>query len=225
MTTAYTFGKALAPISGEDAVSGLQYYVNPRRNYSRTSFDRTHTFVQSYIYELPFGKGKPFLTDGIGSHLLGGWQLTGVLSLMSGSPMNFTTGTGALNTPGTGNNSPNINGPVTILHGIDRAPWFNTSNFSAPAAGQFGNMGRFTNDGPGFFNLDASLFRRFRITERFNFEFRAEGYSITNTPQFANPNTTFGDANFGRVTSTLAVGNAGSTGGNRSFQFGAKLNF
>jgi len=225
MTTAYTFGKALAPISGEDAVSGLQYYINPRRNYSRTSFDRRHTFVQSYIYELPFGKGKRFLTDGIASHVLGGWQVTGVLSLMSGAPINFVASTGALNTPGTGNNSPNINGPVNVLHGIDRAPWFDTSNFSAPAPGQFGNMGRFTTDGPGFFNLDASLFRRFRLTERFNFEFRAEGYSITNTPQFANPNSTFGDANFGRVTSTLAVGNAGSTGGNRSIQFGAKLNF
>jgi Carboxypeptidase regulatory-like domain len=225
ITTAYTLGKALAPINGEDAVSGLQYYVNPRRNYSRTSFDRRHTFVQSYIYELPFGKGKPFLQQGIGSWLLGGWQLTGVLSVMSGLPMNFTTSAGALNTPGTVNNSPNINGPVKVLHGINTAPWFDTSNFSAPLPGQFGNLGRFTTDGPGFFNLDASISRRFPITERFNLELRGEGYSITNTPQFSNPNSTFGNASFGRVTSTLAVGNAGSSGGNRSFQLGARLSF
>jgi hypothetical protein len=225
MTTAYTFGKALAPISGEDAVSGLQYYVNPRRNYARTSFDRRHIFVQSYMYELPFGKGKPYLQEGVGAWLLGGWQLSGVWTLMSGAPINFTAGAGSLNTPGTGNNSPNINGPVSVLHGINTAPWFDTRNFSAPAPGQFGNLGRFTTDGPGFFNLDASVSRRFTITERWNLEFRAEGYSVTNTPQFSNPNSTFGDANFGRVTSTLAVGNAGSSGGNRSIQLGAKLSF
>jgi hypothetical protein len=224
MTTAYTFGKALAPVN-EDAVSGFQYYVNPQRNYARTSFDRTHTFVQSYIYELPFGKGKPLLQGGVGSWLLGGWQVTGLLTLMSGSPINFRASTGALNTPGTTDNSPNINGSVKVLHGIDNAFWFDTSNFSAPPPGQFGNLGRYTTDGPGFFNLDASVFRRFQITERWRFEFRAEGYSVTNTPQFANPTSVFGDANFGRVKSTLAVGNAGSSGGNRSLQFGAKLTF
>jgi hypothetical protein len=175
--------------------------------------------VQSYIYELPFGRGKRYLQDGIASRLAGGWQITGVVTVMSGMPLNFTTSTGPLNAPGTDTtNSPNIAGPVRVLHGIDTANWFDSSNFSAPPPAQFGNLGRFTTDGPGFFNLDSSLFRRFQITERWKLEFRAEGYSVTNTPQFSNPNVVFGESNFGKVKTTLSVGNAGSTGGNRSLQ-------
>jgi hypothetical protein len=222
MTTAYTFGKALGWVNETD---GLAYYFNPRRSYARAQFDHTHTFVQSYIYELPFGKGKPYLQQRVGSWLAGGWQITGVLTLSTGPPINFLTGAGALNAPGANSNSPNINGTVSVLKGIDTANWFDPSNFSAPGPGQFGNLGRYTTDGPGFFNLDASLFRRFRITERWNLELRAEGYSITNTPQFSLPNSTFGDANFGKVKTTLAVGNAGSSGGNRSIQLGAKIVF
>jgi hypothetical protein len=222
MTTAYTFGKALGWVNETD---GLAYYINPRRSYARAQFDHTHTFVQSYIYELPFGKGKPYLQQGVGSWLAGGWQITGILSLSTGPPINFTTGAGALNAPGANSNSPNINGAVSVLKGIDTANWFDPSNFSAPAPAQFGNLGRYTTDGPGFFNLDASLFRRFRISERWSLELRAEGYSITNTPQFSLPNSTFGDANFGKVKTTLAVGNAGSSGGNRSIQLGAKIAF
>jgi hypothetical protein len=222
LTTAYTFGKGLGWVNETD---GLAYYINPRRSYARTQYDRTHVFVQSYIYELPFGAGKRYLRDGIASWLAGGWQITGIVTVMSGSPLNFTTTTGPLNAPGANSNSPNIAGPVKVLHGIDTANWFDTTNFSAPPPGQFGNLGRFTTDGPGFFNLDASVFRRFSITERWKIEFRAEGYSVTNTPQFSNPNTVFGDANFGKVKTTLAVGNAGSTGGNRSLQLGAKITF
>jgi len=223
VTTAYTFGKGLGWVNETD---GLAYYINPRRSYARTQYDRTHTFVQSYIYELPFGKSKRYLQYGVGSWLAGDWQISGVWAIMSGLPLNFTTSTGPLNAPGTNTtNSPNIAGTVRVLHGIDTANWFDPSNFSAPGPGQFGNLGRFTTDGPGFFNLDASLFRRFRITERWGLELRAEGFSVTNTPQFDKPNQVFGEANFGKVKNTLAVGNAGSTGGNRSLAIGAKITF
>src|SRR5262249_17122563 len=157
-------------------------------------YDRTHIFTQSYIYELPLGKGKRYLRSGVGSWLAGGWQIAGVWTIMSGLPLNFTTSTGQLNAPGTDTtNSPNINGTGGVLHGIDTVNWFDPSNFSAPAAATFGNLGRFTTDGPGFFNWDSSLFRRFRFTERLNLELRAEAFSVTNTPQFSNPNTTYGD--------------------------------
>jgi len=223
MTTAYTFGKGLGWVNETD---GLAYYISPRRSYARTQYDRTHTFVQSYIYELPFGKNKRYLQQGVASWLAGDWQISGVWAIMSGLPLNFTTSTGPLNAPGTNTtNSPNIAGTVRVLHGIDTANWFDPSNFSAPGPGQFGNLGRFTTDGPGFFNLDASLFRRFRITERWGLELRAEGFSVTNTPQFDKPNQVFGEANFGKVKNTLAVGNAGSTGGNRSLAIGAKITF
>ena len=139
MTTAYTFSKATG-ITDEDG--GFAYYINPRRSYSRLSHSRKHVYVQSFIYEPPFGKGKHYVTSGPAGWLLGGWQVSGVLTLMSGAPLNFGAPGAALNVPGN-DQSPNITGPLKILHGVDEAPWFDTSNFSAPAAATFGNLGRY----------------------------------------------------------------------------------
>ncbi|MBI3208491.1 MAG: TonB-dependent receptor [Candidatus Solibacter usitatus] len=212
LTTAYTYGKAMG--IGDDN-GGYSYYVNPHRSYVRQGFDRTQTFVQSYVYDLPFGKGRGHLTTGPAAMLLGGWQINGVLSLISGGPLNFNAPGASLNLPNSPQ-SPNITGPVNVLRGIDNALWFDTSNFSAPVGATFGNIGRNIGRGPGFFNLDASLFRTLRITERFKLELRAESFSVTNTPQFNNPDTGFGNANFGKVK---------GAGGNRGVQLGAKLNF
>ena len=90
--------------------------------------------------------------------------------------------------------------PVKILHGINTDYWFDPSSFAAPAARTFGSLGRYTTDGPGFFQLDSSLFRRFHIKERVTLEFRVEAFAVTNTAEFALPNSNLGDANFGRVT-------------------------
>ncbi len=212
ITTAYTFAKATG-ITDEDGE--FSYYINPRRSYSRLSHNRKHTYVQSYIYELPFGRGKPYATDGPTSWLLGGWQLAGVLTLMSGTPLNFSAPGAALNAPGN-NQSPNITGRVKILSGIDEALWFDTSNFSAPAAATFGNMGRFISGGPNFFTLDASLSRKITLTERVGIEVRADAISVTNTPIFDNPNTGFGNANFGKIK---------GAGGSRAMTLGARLSF
>ncbi len=232
MTTAYTFGKALgyAPETG-----GLWNYVDQRRSYSRLDFDRTHTFVQSYVYELPFGKNKPYLQSGPGRWVLGDWQLNGVLSMMTGRPMTFGT-TVSANTPGS-SQTPDQVGEIKILHGIAGPAgsdlWFDTSAFKQPlnADGKtphWGNMGRNNVSGPGLFDLDLSLFRKFDITEQFKGEFRIETLNFTNTPAFANPNTTVGNANFGKVTGTLAglIANQGVGGtGPRSIQLGLKLTF
>jgi hypothetical protein len=89
-------------------------------------------------------------------------------------------------------------------------------------------MGRFNVDGPGLFNLDLSVFRKFQLSERLNGEFRVETLNFTNTPAFANPNTTVGNANFGKVTGTLAglIANQGIGGtGPRSIQLGFKISF
>lgn len=85
LTTAYTYGKALG-YSSEDG--GLMYYIDQRRNYSRLDFDRTHTYVQSYVYDLPFGRNKRWLQSGIGRWVLGDWQVNGVITLMTGRPLN-----------------------------------------------------------------------------------------------------------------------------------------
>ncbi|MBC8165627.1 MAG: hypothetical protein H7Y20_07130, partial [Bryobacteraceae bacterium] len=101
---------------------------------------------------------------------------------------------------------------------INDTPWFDTSVYSAPPANTFGNVGRNSASGPSFKNLDASLFKQFRISERMQFEFRAEAFSVTNSPrwQLNNPNTNVNESNFGLIR---------GAGGNRSMQLGAKLSF
>jgi hypothetical protein len=233
MTTAYTFAKAMG-YSSEDG--GLWNYLQPRRSYARLDFDRTHTFVQSYLYELPFGKNKKWLTGGPGRWILGDWQVNAVLSLMTGRPMTFGT-TVSANTPGS-SQTPDQIGPINILHGVAGPAggdlWFETATaFRQPldADGRtphFGNMGRNNLDGPGLGDLDFSIFRLFRITERVKAEFRAEGLNVTNSPAFASPNTTVGNVNFGKVTGTLAglISNQGVGGtGPRAISLGMKITF
>lgn len=242
MTTAYTWGHALGS-SAEDG--GLWNYIQQKRNYSRLDFERRHTFVQSYVYELPFGKGKPFLQGGVGRWVLGGWQLNGVLSLMTGRPITFGTNVSA-NTPGS-SITPDQVGPVNITHAVagtaGTATWFDTTGcvpvvtascfLQQPldADGKtphFGNLGRNNFSGPGLGNVDFSIFRKFNFTERVKIEFRAESTNVTNSPAFANPNTTLGDANFGKLTGTLAglITNQGVGGtGPRAINLGLKLTF
>ncbi len=215
MTTAYTWGRAMAN-AGDDN-GGPMWYINPERNWARAGFDRRHTFVQSYIYELPFGKGKRWLNSGPAAYIIGGWQLNGLLTLMSGSPLNFSS-TAANNAPGN-SQTPNINGEFRVLGGVNDTPWFDRSVFSAPATNTFGNVGRNAASGPNFYNLDASLFKTFAVRERYRLEFRAEAFALPNSPgwQLNNPNTNVNDANnFGYVR---------GAGGNRSMQLGLKLQF
>ncbi len=218
LTTAYTWGKAIDSIGADNG--GYRYYINPERNRARADGDIRHVFVQSYIYELPFGKGKQMLTSGPGAWIAGGWQLNGILTLQTGGPFNMSVPGGIINAPGT-SNDPNMNGAFNTPKGIGtHTTWFDTSVFSQPAAGTFGNVGRNAFTGPGMFNLDASLFRKFRITERFQAEFRAESFNFTNTPKFNNPNGDITSPNFGKVT-----GAQGPPNGPREIQLGLKVIF
>jgi hypothetical protein len=148
ITTAYTFAKGMSFQEGDDG--GAMYYINFRRNYARNNFDRTQTFVQSYIYDLPFGKGKKWLNEGWASSVIGGWRINGILTLMTGTPLNFTASTTGINAPGN-NQSPDQIAPITTPKGINVGnEWFSRASFALPATGKFGNIGRNAMSGPGF---------------------------------------------------------------------------
>ena len=220
LSTSYTYGKALS-FGGENGENapGAAYYVDFRRNYARTDFDRTHIFTQSVIYDLPFGKGRKYVTTGPLNTIVGGWRFTGVVTLLSGLPLNFGCTCQSINTPGN-SQSPELVGAFTKLYGINTVPWFNTSAFADPTIlfgkPTFGNVGRYILSGPGSFNLDAALFKTVAVTERFNLEFRTDWYSATNTPHFNTPGTTLNSATFGLVT---------GAGGSRTIDLGVKLSF
>ncbi len=223
LTTSYTYAKGMGYQSDDDG--GLDFYINQRRNWARNDFDRTQTFVQSYVYDLPFGPGKRWLTSGFAGNVFGNWRLNGILTVMTGLPMTLTPSTNNLNTPGS-TQTVNQIAPVTIQKGVGpNSPWFSAASFVAPVGnGVFGNTGRNFLTGPGFFNLDASLFKMITFRERYNLELRGEAFSITNTPQFANPGTTLGSPTFGYITGTIG-GNNTSSNGNRVLQLGVKFSF
>ena len=220
-------------------------YLN--KNRGTAGFDRTHNFQAYGVYELPFGRGKKWATGGIASKLAGGWQLNWVLSAMSGTPFTIMdSGTGASNLNAPGNTQTvNVVGPIHVTNGKPlqnpsqctggnlSCSYFDPASFAqvtTPAT--LGDAGRNILRGPGFFNLDTSLFRDFRITERVRFQLEVDAYSVTNTPHFNNPvnngaNADMGRSNFGLVTSTLVTTNAGlgGSGGQRQWWFGGKVIF
>lgn len=241
----YTYSKAINYEDDEEINSLLwPYPAYLPRNKALAGFDRTHNFEAFGLYQLPFGSGHRYASSGIPATLAGGWQLNWVLSGMSGTPFTITdTGAGAtfLNAPGN-TQTANIVAPIRILRGMPASScssnscrYFDPSSFQQVTAttpglidGFFGNAGRNILRGPGYFELDMSLMRNFKITERFTFQFEADAFGVTNTPHFNTPNANISSpANFGVVTSTLVTTNAslGGSGGQRQWWFAGKLLF
>ena len=226
-TTAYTFGKGMGFQTGDDG--GLFFYINQRRNYARNDFDRTQTFVQSFVFDFPFGRGKRWVSSGPAAAVVGGWRISSFMTIMSGLPMAFTASNSSLKAPGN-TQTPDLVAPVTISHsvgGYPNDPWFSTSSFAQPTAlGVFGSVGRNYLSGPNFFDLDTTLSKSIRFTERYNMEMRLEAFGVTNTPQFfftGNGGTSNGTtyspdpkSSFGHIT---------SASGGRTLQLGLKFNF
>ena len=123
------------------------------------------------------------------------------------------------NTRAPGNTQrPNASGDPEIFGDIGPGQlYFDTSAFSAPAQDTWGNLTRNgTIRGPGFWNLDASLVKRFQFGGKVDAELRADAFNLTNTPHFNNPNGSFGSATFGQVTSSF---------GPRLVRFGVRILF
>ena len=172
---------------------------------------------------MPFGESKKWATTGVPRALLGGWQFNGVFSAYSGRPYTLTASDSTLNMPGNLQTPDQVETEVEKFGLVgDDGTWFDTSAFARPTGVQFGSVGRNTMSGPGVVNLDLSLFRTFRITERFNLQFRAEAFNLSNTPHFANPEEDINSSNFGRILETQA---ADALGRSREFRFGLRLAF
>jgi hypothetical protein len=221
--TSYAWSHSLSDVDlGAFAFQGgigtKQNPFNLQSQKGRSEFDARHRFVVSYIYELPFGRGKKFLAspNGITEAFLGGWQVNGVTIFQTGTPVDTSLGFDNAVTGGGGaDDRPNLvgnpnNGPKTALE------WFNSAAFATPPVGVYGNAPRNVIDAPGIANFDFSLFKNFGLTERQQLQFRFETFNLFNTPQFDPPNTVFGTASFGRIT---------SAGDGRQIQLALKYSF
>ena len=190
LLAAYTFSKEIDDMvpsvngfPGESfAGGGLQNYYNLRGERALASWDTPQTLVISYVYELPFGAGKPFLSHGgVLDKLIGGWQLNGNTTFQSGPPLQITGGNSSGSLAGT--QRPNWNGQNPSLSGAVTGrllQYFTTSDFSFNAPFTFGNTPRLMPDlrGPGTDNFDVSLFKNTRIAEKYQLQFRAEAFNV-----------------------------------------------
>jgi hypothetical protein len=199
------------------------------RNRAVANFDRTHNLQIYAVYELPFGRGKRWASDGPVSWFAGGWQLNGAFSKLSGLPFTVTSSGTSLNAPGNTQTADQVKPEVTIFGKIGRGEsYFDPAAFAPVTDVRFGTAGRNSLRGPGLTNLDASLFRDFRLTERFKLQFRVEAFNVTNTPAFNNPGATAsaptraqdGTINLNGYTE---VTSAAAT--ERQFRFALKLSF
>lgn len=226
---AFTWSKLISDVNAQEAPIGTtndsstQDYYNLRAERSVSEFDQPYNFVFNTSWELPFGRGRAWAGNvGPGlNKLIGGWKLSAIWVEQSGNPLTFTS-TGV----GIGNRPDLVLGVDPKLHGSrsnnDRvAAYFNTAAFKAPQSYQDGTVPRAFGyvRGPGVQNLDSTLQKDIAFGPRYHAELRAEFFNVTNTPHFSNPNTAVQNANFGKITSTVA------SPPEREIQFAGKFYF
>jgi hypothetical protein len=218
VTTSYTLGRSINYWQG-DSNGGIVTPADPELSKGRAEYDRKHSYVQSFVYQLPIGPDGRWLQSGLGSWILGGWQVSGIFTAQSGLPINFTANAATLRAPGN-TQRPNVSGTPKVLGEIGAGnQWFETSAFSFPAENTFGNIKRNeTLDGPAYVNLDASVAKWFVLKNDCKAEFRIDAFNATNRPQFDRPNGEFGNARFGQITTTQA-------GTERVIRFGLRVVF
>jgi len=175
----------------------------PRLERDSSLGDMPNVTSLAVTYDLPAGRGHRFASHGIVAAALGGWNVNAIALLQSGMPLAVTQATNNNAFAGFSLQRPNIVGQPSLTP-ADRTParFFNTGAFANAPAFVIGNASRDPVRGPAYRDLDLSLIKHTHITERADVEFRAEMFDITNTPAFAQPNGSFGNAAFGSITST-----------------------
>jgi hypothetical protein len=216
----YSGGLLLTAQYSYTRLLGTESYQSPINwNDSRGNIAgyRRHVLVSSFVYELPTGAGKMLFTNarGFANGIASGWQISGVISGMSGAPFSpsFTT-----SVVGSVGGRPNVVAGQP-LYPAERtlSQYFNPAAFAVPPSFTFGNAGYNLLWGPGQQNWDLSLVKDTAIRERLTLQLRIDAFSVFNHPTFANPASD--------ITNTGSVGRITSAGGNRTVLIGAKLFF
>lgn len=221
--TAYTWSHTISNVPTQSYISATTDIFNYDLDRGDADLDRRHSLVFNTVYALPSFRDRGAFASGV----LGDWQLNGIASFYSGTPLNIVLGTDVAGLGGATTQRPNLvpGVPIYADNASDPALLINRAAFVAPAQGQFGNLGRGVVRAPGIKSIDFSLAKNWRVRERFNLQFRAEMFNVFNFVNFRGHNAS--TAAFG-IENNLAnggFGRAGSTRGAREIQFGLKFNF
>ncbi len=208
----YTLSKTLSDNLGYYGSGGVatqgaypSNHYDHRKDYGPAFFDARHNFVWSGTYDLPFGKGRSFGSDlhPVAEAILGGWNVSSILSTHSGFPITVRDTERSLQAP-RGGGRPNL---VGDWKPSNQTPdnWFNVAAFVSAPTGTFGNSGVGIARAPHYINWDFGLGKKFNVSENNYIDFRAEFFNFTNTPSFAPPGRDFNNQTaFGRVTSVVS---------------------
>ena len=214
----------------------IQYMPEKERNKGLAGYDRTHNFQAYGVWDLPLGKGQRWANEGWTAALFGGWQINGIVSIMSGTPIYIVQNTAFnLNAPGSAQIPDLVKDTVATYpdNKVNRPPtgadptqyqYFDRSAYQAvniPASQQqrFGTSPRNSIRGPGFWNLDMGVYRMISLPRNVNLQLRVDALNMLNHPNFSNPGNNVSDAGtFGFITSTTAVGE-------RNIRFGVRISF
>ncbi len=228
----YTFSKALTDTDG-NVQSTLENYHTLRNlalDKHRASFDQTHRFITNFIYELPFGPGRRWLSGTpVLSKAVEGWQVGAIITAQTGNPIFITSGrstfnqfTGTIGSQFAGSSfnqfrdaagiyktaagvfffDPNLMNITTNANGQLTGATLKSGLLAAPAPGTFGDFPRNSINGPGFRNIDFSLTKRTRFYERGDVELKVNFINAFNHPNFVFGSLNFDAANFGRISAT-----------------------
>ena len=222
-----SFDPSLTTVSSGtlQSASSTPFDINNRDlNYSWSDFDRRHVFQATWVYELPFGDGKRFKFDNsVANYIISGWQFSGTFVWQSGRPFTVYTGfntfssvVGAL---ATCDGCPRNLGTVVDEGG--RNFFFaaeQRAKFGTPAAGEISDIPRNYFIEPSYWQPDISMLRKFKLTEKFNLDFRVDMRNVFNHPNFAAPTAVLNSNIFGRINDAV-------TNNARRVQFSMKLNF
>lgn len=226
-TSSYTWGHTFAntgtTLSGSSGFGIYDITCGFRCEYSTAAWDIRHRFVSNFVYDLPFGRGKAMANNisKAADFIVGGWQVNGILTFSSGQPFTFRSQNCVSSFNACRPDAVSGRDPMDAPPG-GRTPdrWFDPAASASPAVGTGGNLGPQTGVGPGIKNLDFSMFKDIRLTERYKIQFRSEWLNLSNTPRFAvgGLGNTQGNSNYGRLSSTLP-------GSARNVQFALRFMF
>ena len=214
--TQYMWGHAISDNAGSGEGGQIQDIACRACDRGNADYDVRHVFTANSVYQTPWARDKWY----------GGWDLSGVFSARTGLPFSVSIARAAGTIPSGQTQSQRadyIGGPV---YAANRGPglWLNPAAFALPAAGTYGSAGRNAFRGPGLWQTDIALSKKFKLTERFNLDFRTEAFNLFNRAQFGNPVAARQNATFGQILSTANDGSTGN-GTSRQLQFMLRMNF